>query len=439
MLPRAGHPSVNRMASIHDYDFRRWLGAAILGPMTNTKVLLAGCALALTIVAGCAGDHPLVTSATGDLACEPEQLRSAWWSDGRGPFYGGNGEIVLNAAGTHVLLEDMFRSQSIRLADGVRSEAAQLTVELTDVAGVRFAMPRMQTDAEGRSDFAGATDVFAIGTPTPLAGIPWIVPRDASGYTQVAAHVAQAGDHAVLVERAVRFGAADAGVWLRSVRVSSPSDEIRVDLASALTTGTGSYESPFSILVDETHGVVFVTLGRQLDAPPSITRVDLASRAVTTTVLTLDPAAPLLGIAHVGEPGTQLLDVALASDGSVLFVTTRDGRLRVIDAATLAEAGAEVPVGVVVANADTYLPSVRSPVAVSAHDELLAMLDEMGRVVIVDAATMAPLATLTSQAPLLRDIDLMVERGPRPIALRFLDDGLLVVTDTGAERFACAI
>ncbi len=403
--------------------------------MASKKVL--GAALLTMAIAGCAGEHALVVSATGDLACAPAELRSVWWSDGGGPFYGGTGEIVLNADATHLLLEDIFRSTSIRLSDGMRSDGERLTVDLTDAAGIRFAAPRMLTDAEGRNDYAGATDVFAIGTPTPLASVPWIVPRDSSGYTQVVAHVSQTTDRAYLIERATMFGGTDRGIWLRSIPVSSPADETRLDLESALASTAVSFDAPFSILVDEAHDVVFVTVGRQVEVAPSITRIELASGTVVTETLTLDPPAPLLGIAHVGAPGTQLLDVALASDGAELYVTTRDGRLRVLDARTLVEARPGASVGVVVANADTYLPSVRSPVASSVHDELLAMLDDSGRVVIDDAATMRRIATLSSSARPVRDIDLGVDRAPRVMALRFVSDGIVVVTDTGIERYRC--
>jgi hypothetical protein len=389
--------------------------------------------LASVAVGGCVGAHEASARATMDLACAPDELRSAWWSEG-GPVY--VGDIVVSPSGTHLLLDDQFRSASVRLSDGARSDGSRPTVELSDVTGVRFASPRMTVDAEGRHDYAGATDVFAVGTATPLVGVPWIVARDGGGYSQVVANVSQTIDRAIIVERSIRFGEPDGGVWLRAVRFSG-TEEARIDLRTATPDRSVSFESPFSIVVDEARDVVFVATGEQVEAAPAITRVDLASEAVTTVHLEVGESAPFIGLAHVGDPGTQLLDVALTSDGARLLVTTRDGRLRMLDAETLAVSD-EASVGVVVANQDTYLPSLRSPVATSAEDGLLAMLDEAGRVVIVDAATMSPVATLDSAAPRTTpDPEHLDDGEARAMVLRFLDDGLIVVTDRGIERFRC--
>lgn len=397
--------------------------------LTNRWMAIGMASVALT---GCVGAHEASVGATADLACTPAELRSAWWSEG-GPVY--LGDVVLSPSATHLLLDDQFRSASVRLSDGARSDGS--TVELTDVAGVRFASPRMTVDAEGRHDYAGATDIFAVGTATPLVRVPWIIARDGGGYSQVVANVSQTIDRAILVERSIRFGETDGGVWLRAVRFSG-TEETRIDLRAAMPDGAVSFESPFSILVDEARNVVFVATGEQVEAAPSITRIDLADEAVTTVSLDVGETVPFIGLAHVGDPGTQLLDVTLSTDGARLLVTTRDGRLRVLDAATLAVTSDAVTVGVVVANQDTYLPSLRSPVATAAEDGLIAMLDETGRVVIVDAVTMSPVATLDSAAPLTTpDPEHLDDGRPRAMVLRFLDDGLIVVTDRGIERFRC--
>ena len=110
------------------------------------------------------------------------------------------------------------------------------------------------------------------------------------------------------------------------------------------------------------------------------------------------------------------------------------------DAFTLEPLGAPMPVGVVVANTDTYLPSVESPVATSLRGAFLATLDELGSVVIRDAISHELLATLTPPV-LLTDEDAAhsagTEHGLRPMRLRFLSDGLLVISDGAVERFRC--
>lgn len=395
---------------------------------------VGACVLAGALVSGCASEHSSAVPATGELACEPEALRSAWWSDGAGPFYGGTGEIVLDPSGTHVLIEDTFRATSVRLSDGVRSEGSVPTVELAEVRGIRFATPRMATDAAGRSDYAGATDVLAIGDPTPLATIPWIVPRDADGTTQVVAHVGQTSGRAVLVERAFAFGGAERGTWLRSMDLGDLAAEQRVDLAATVAPVDLSFEAAFTLVVDEGSGVAFVSNAPQTSAP-RIVRVDPDTGAIATTTLALGAPAPLLGTPFVGEPGTQLLDVALAGDGTTLYATTRDGRLHVLDATTLEALEGARTVGVVVANEDTYLPSLRSPVAATEHGTFVAEVGSDGRIEIVDARTGAVRTTLASVAH-PTDVD-GHPTFPRAMHLRFLPDGLLVVSDVGVERFRC--
>jgi hypothetical protein len=287
----------------------------------------------------------------------------------------------------------------------------------------------MTTDALGRSDSAGLTAVLVIGDATPVASIPWLVAADASGYTEVLAHVGQTSDRATLVERAVVFGGSDRGLWLRSVRVSSPSDEQRVDLSHALEPAGASYESAFAIAVDDARNVVFLSNGPQM-AAPRIARVDPATGAIATTSFELGAAAPLVGMAYVGAPGTQLLDVVLSPDGALLYATTRDGVLHTLDAATLDEIGMPRTVGIVVANQETYIPSLRSPVASTAHGTYVASLATDGRVEIVDAITHRVRTMLTSASTTMQP--------PRPMHLRFLSDGLLVLSDSGIERFRCA-
>ncbi len=388
------------------------------------------------LVAGCAWDHEPSRSpspAPSELSCAPEDLEPGWWTEYAGGIYDGEVPVTLNASGTHALVEGAYGAFSVRLADGRTVGGAATAATLDDLAGVRFVEQRRAMDALGRWDFAGATDVLAVGDSAPLAQIPWIVPRDDSGYTQVVGRVGQSMDRALLVERAVLFGGGTRGTWLRSVALGSSHDEWRVDLGRELEPAEG-LDPVFGLLLDEATGVAFVTTGPQ-SVEPRVTRVDAAAGSVVSRRLVLGSPAPVVGRAVVGEPDTQLLHAALSGDGALLFVTTRDGVLQTLDAGTLEPVEAPRAVGIVVANEDTYIPSLRSPVASTEHGTFVAALASDGHVRIIEASTGATRATLTSVA---RPVD--VEGNPtfpRPMQMRFLLDGLLVVTDAGVERFRC--
>lgn len=344
--------------------------------------------------------------------------------------------LVFNAARTHLLVSDAFRPIALSLADGTRSMEGTPLGSLSAVAGVRYVTPAYRVDAEGRNDLAGATEVLAIGTDTPLARIAWIVPRDAGGYTQAIGVASERSERVFLLERAMRFGGADVGVWLRVIDRTGAVAERRFDLSGALPTLPPSYDAPMSLLVDEPGDAVFVITGERSDGAPSVTRVDLATGARVSLVLELGAPAPALGTAHVGEPPSTLLDAALSPDGSVLVVSTRDGRLRTYDATVLEEIRPPMRVGVQVANGDTYLPSLRSPVAFSPGGRYLAVLDEAGDIQVLDSETRIPLVTLPTAAPAIEP-GLDDLQPTREMTMRFVADGLVVVSDGGVERFIC--
>lgn len=378
---------------------------------------------------GCASAHPGLVS--DDLACAPEDLRSVWWS-GEGGFFG-QGELLVDGDGSHALVADDFRAASFGLADGVRAEASRSRLDLADVAGLRVAMPRLEVDALGRNDLAGATDVFAIGTEGPLASIPWVVSRAEGGYTTVLARVGQTNDHVTLLERATR-GAESERVFLRRVRVSEPSDEQRHEITSDVSLGASWGPAPL-FLVDEAREVAFLVHSSEDAGAVEVLRVSLSTGERRAAHITLAEPAAVLGRSLLGAPETAVLDVALSDDGATLFATTRDGRLRELDAESLEEIGAPRASTLVVANPETYLPTLRSPLAISPHGAWLAQLDAEGRVAISPRAggaavslTSVTSVTVTSEGA----------RTPNAMAVRFLPDGLLVVTDAGVERFRCA-
>ncbi len=395
---------------------------------THRLALTALAGLGSTLL-GCASAHPSFVS--GDLACAPEDLRSAWWSEGG--FFG-QGELLVDADASHVLVADDFRAATLRLADGERAEARASRLDLVDVAGVRIAMPRMRADASGAVDLAGATDVFAIGEDAPLASIPWVMSREGGGYTQVIARVGQTHDRVTLLEHGRSTPEATERVFVRRTRVSDPSDEQRFELTDDVVGLPQFWGTAPWFLVDAAHDVAFVGYDVDEGHAARLVRVDLATGARVITNLSLGEPSVVHGRATIGAPELALVDVTLTSDGATIFATTRDGAIREIDARSLEEIGAPRSTTLVVANPDTYLPTLRSPIATSPRGSWLAQLDAEGHVVVVPRDGGAAVA-LASAAPEVMHDD--GSRGPNAMLVRFLADGLLVITDAGVERFRC--
>ncbi len=384
--------------------------------------------LVMPLFAGCPLQHPPHAASTEGLACAPGALRSVWWSEGGPTILDSAADVGLNRGLTHMLVSDVFRPAALRLSDGARTSDGTALVAMEVLAGVRYPQEAISVDAEGRHDLAGATEILEVGRAVPLATIPWLVPPSDRGYSHVVAHVSQATGRAYLLEHATLFGGDEVGLWLRAVGPGAA--ETRVDLAAAVP-GSAAY----TLVVDEPRDVVFVLTGAQSDGAPSVTRVRLDDGSTASIAIELGAPAPILGHAHV-EPAAEILDAAVSHDGTTLLVTGRDGLLRVLDAETLEATGETVPVVVQAANGDTYLPSLRSPIAFSGDDALIAVVAPDGAVAVLDRATWEPIATLESRAPILATTphgDVV----PSEMALRFLRDGLIVVSDAGVERFIC--
>lgn len=214
----------------------------------------------------------------------------------------------------------------------------------------------------------------------PLATIPWLVPPSDRRYSHVVAHMSQATGRAYLLEHATLFGGDEVGLWLRAV---GPGRRDAVDLATAVAGSAAC-----SLVVDEPRDVVFVLTGEQSDGAPSVTRVRLDDGSTASVAIELGAPAPILGHAHV-EPAAEILDAAVAHDGTTLLVTGRDGLLRVFDAETLEATGETVPVVVQATNGDTYRPSLRSPIAFSGDGALVAVVAPDGAVSVLDRVALA--------------------------------------------------
>jgi len=86
-----------------------------------------------------------------------------------------------------------------------------------------------------------------------------------------------------------------------------------------------------------------------------------------------------------------------------------------------------------VAHPNTYLPSIQSPVAYSSGGQWLATVDAEGRIALVDLA--AGVITDRIEQPFAPTHP---EDGPPvPLAIRFLEDGLLIATTHGVARLGC--
>lgn len=105
------------------------------------------------------------------------------------------------------------------------------------------------------------------------------------------------------------------------------------------------------------------------------------------------PSQTLVGEAHIGTPAFALVGAALDADGARLAVVGPDGRLQLLDASTLAALAPPIDVGLVIANGNTYLPSVESPVAFFGDDRLVHVVVD-GEVVVRDLTTGEITATL---------------------------------------------
>jgi len=399
-----------------------------LDTTTNAWARL-GLTLSLLATSGCANARE-VSHVPGDLACAPTQLRSAWWTEG---------SLQTNRHGSHLIgvtdhgeragIHDLFRRGVLRLRDG---HFVGLEDGGAETAGLRFTREGSTFDADGRRDLAGATEIMEAGRTEPLRIVPWLVPRDAEHTTGVEAAMTSDMTRAFLLESTSELGATRARMFLRQVDVSEPGRDRSVELGV-------SERDPFGVAsfwVDEAREVAFVALeGPPEDDEVALVRADM-SGTITRVSLSIRQTDRLLGRAAVGAPETRVLDLAASSDGTTLFVSGRDGLLRVLDAETLEPIGESRSVGVAVANEDSYLPSVRSPIALSARDHWLASLDLEGRVVLTDRATGAVAATLETAAPARAPSD-WARPERTPMAIRFLPDGLVVTRDGGTRRFPC--
>lgn len=150
------------------------------------------------------------------------------------------------------------------------------------------------------------------------------------------------------------------------------------------------------------------------------------------------PAEPVAGVAHVGLPEESgVLAMAVSPDGRMVVVVGVDGLLHRLDPATLAPVAAPLPVGLVVANGGSYLPSLESPLAFSPAGDQLAHVAPDGRVVIRDAATDAVVATLEGGFP--EEPEAWGSAPNVPMAISWTPHGLAVSFEGGVVLWGCPV
>lgn len=164
----------------------------------------------------------------------------------------------------------------------------------------------------------------------------------------------------------------------------------------------------------------------------AIARIDvLTGEATSVFAIPASPNAPVQGTAPlIGTPDDQAL-VAAAASATEIALVGRDGWLRRLDAHTLEPAAEPIAVPLLSANGETFLPSVESPVAYSKNGTYLAHLESESMIAIREVATSVVVGRL--------NLSVHTSEGDAapPMAIEFMNDGLLVATSRVAKRFAC--
>jgi len=391
--------------------------------LASLLLSLAGCYSSGTHVPS-PGEDP--APAREELACAPSELALAWSrEDAFGSAYHPV-ELDVAPGGALFATRSMMVGSVGRMADG--SSVTHLESGAADARWARV----VELDPESR-----VVRVRDVATGEILATLTPSASPDGWHATSVAA-IAPDGSVAFVVECATDFATSEASATLIAHRVGG--EERRVALPAAC--GDPWLQTPMLVPTADGTSIVVAALrepgARRLDdgtPPPQLVlaRVDVES-GETILATSGDPTriAPVDGHAHIGTPESPgIVAVALSADGTTLLVAARDGVVRTLDAATLDEIGPPADATLVVANPDTYLPSVESPVAISPGAGWIAYVGEDRSVVVRDAAGVA------SAILALPFDDRDGDGGGAPMAIRFVRDGLLVASDRGVARFAC--
>ncbi|AKF11764.1 hypothetical protein [Sandaracinus amylolyticus] len=390
-------------------------------PLLFTSLLLSltGC-----YSSGTADPAPLPAPAVSlDLACAPSSLDVAWVSEDPG-LHGSFHPVSLEVAPGDALLMrgSGFGGDVVRMRDG--AQIATTSSPPIDAAWARSVIVDPETREVIVRELATGATVRTIASGADTREGWWgetIARLSDDGARALVLDCDQSGDatHARLRGVDLASGAID------DVTLPLGCSELwprRTELR-ALAGGTAAL-----VIGLRPRGPAWID---DVRTPANvIARVDLARGGVSTVVAVSDARPPLaLDLAF------DVLDAAISDDERVLAVTGRDGVLRRFDTTTLQPIGEPIEVGMAIANPVSYLPSIESAVALSPTGAWIAHVDTEGAIVVRDAASGAIAAELAM--PFDRREDGSGFGPPVAMALRFVDDGLIVGASSGVARFGC--
>jgi hypothetical protein len=363
-----------------------------------------------------------------ELACDPEEIELAWVDEEAEQTYGGVSLALDPRLGLIARRDRSFGGELRRAQDGL---------------------------ALGRVSPGGALDAAWARTVIVDAGAREAIVRDTSTGARVAVVAASALDEGwfggldaqlsadgsrVLLLECLRSPSTEAGrAIVRSVDVADPSSEVRVELEHVCGL---EWVWPSRLLPLATRDAVLVA-GLRRPGPsfeggepapaPGVALVDLDARIAREVDVgvgeAIEPRGGSLSTAYTGT----LLSAALSPDERELAIAGWDGRLHRLDTATLAPIAEPFDVGVAIANPETFLPSVESPIAHAGR--WLAHADGEGRIVLRDVASGRTARTF--ELPF--DASAPSFEGDRSaaMAITFTSDGFVVAWSSAMARYAC--
>lgn len=399
------------------------------------RVLFLG---ALLLVAGCytsgdrAADRPAPPVAPPDprpapgLACAPSELALAW-SHGGEDFTDAYHPVSLHVAPGGALLGERahLRARVIRMRDG------QMVAPLDDLAIDATWSRAIAIDGDG-----GPITVRALASGEVVRAIDRLPLEDGWRASAITAFSID-GARALVLECGSSSSLERERTTFRAIELATGA-ETRVELAM-ICADAWSDGAPRIFSLDERTALVTGLREPGPSVPDGmsvpvlgIARIDLvAGTAITATPSEPTLATPRGPTPHGGERADRRI-LAIAAAGSEIAIAATDGMLRRLDAATLAPIAAPIPVPTFIANWDTFLPSVESPVAYSEDGSLFAHLGDESAIVLRETAGGAIVATLS--LPFARRPD----GGTAPVmAIAIVEDGVIAASSHGWARWAC--
>ncbi len=384
--------------------------------------LLLGVGLAGCYTSDARSDPP--PPVTADLACAPSELAMAWATESMFASVFPPARVDLAPGGALAVIGGGIGGAVVRASDG--AVLGQPDVVPSDAAWERYVALDGETNVLSvRAIQSGA--VLREARPTDLgegwfsALFPALTDDGAALVVLECAHAPATGEHRT---------------FARHVDVAS-GREARVEIDRACDRSQGA--TPLVMPVPGARAVVLARLGVDpafgadgtRGSRFDVARVDFDGATSRIAHLGDGEPAPVVGESHLDVDARTIIAASLSDDGRELVVVGVDGRLTRHDAETFAPIGEPRSVVLAVANGNTFIPSIESPAALSPARRWLALVESPGQIAVRDAASgelATSLAIPFAPSP---------ERDAAAMALRWTDDGLLVVTSGGSVRYAC--